>query len=124
MNRWRTLLLAAGLLCVLAAAQAQEMTERYIPVGAYAGMTDWRTILGTLEGIDPAGRKVTLRIGSQMQTFRVTDDTRIWLDRSRLGQTTVDGALAELPPGLKAEVRVVGASAPSTARWIKVQLEP
>jgi hypothetical protein len=54
--------------------------------------------------------------------YRVTDDTKIWLDRSRLAQPTAEGSLADVLPGLAAEVRSVGPEQPDVAYWVKVQI--
>lgn len=106
------------------AAHAQEATERHIPVGAYAALMDWQTTSGTLAAVDTAARTVTLRVDSGLRSFRVTDSTDIWLDRSRRGQSTRDADLSDLRPGLAAEVRVLGRERPDTAKWVKVQLAP
>lgn len=123
MKRYLYSLVGAALLCVFA-VHAQETTERHIPVGAYPALQDWQTTSGTLAAVDAAARTVTLRVDSSLRSFRVTDSTDIWLDRSRRGQTTLDADLADLSPGLQADVRVLGRERPDTAKWVKVQLAP
>jgi len=110
-------------LCVAQGATAQHLTERYIPVGAYPELVDrWVTVC-TIVAVDPQARTVTVRQDGRELRFRVADDTRIWLDRSRLVQPTADGGLADLVPGLRAEVRF-GPERPDVAYWIKAQIAP
>lgn len=123
MNRQWYGFVVAALLC-LGPLQAQEMSERHIPVGAYPSLMDRQTTIGTLIAVDPDARTVTLRADSGPHRYKVTDSTHIWLDRSRQGQTTADATLQDLSPGLKAEVRAAGPDRPDTAKWVKVQLAP
>ncbi|NIR30954.1 MAG: hypothetical protein GWN84_16890 [Gammaproteobacteria bacterium] len=127
MKRFARLCMVAPLLFAFG-TPAQEMTERYIPVGAYPGLADRQTTVGAVVAIDPGERTVTLRGDSGLRRFRVTDSTHIWLDRSQLGQSTLDVKLSDLPDlppgGLRAEVRALGPERADTARWLKVQLPP
>lgn len=123
MNRQWYGFAVAALLC-LGAVQAQEMSERHIPVGAYPYLMDRQTTIGTLIAVDSDARTVTLQGDSGSHRYKVTDSTYIWLDRSQRGQTTADATLQDLSPGLKAEVRAAGPDQPDTAKWIKVQLAP
>lgn len=123
MKRFPRWLVGAVALCACT-VHAQEATERHIPVGAYPALMDWQTVSGTLAAVDTDARTVTLRVDAGLRSFRVTDSTHIWLDRSRRGRTTRDAELSELTPGLAAEVRVLGRERPDTAKWVKVQLEP
>lgn len=126
--KWFARLCIAAPLLLALGAHAQEMTERHIPVGAYPQLTDPQTTVGTLVAVDAGEGTVTLRVDSGVRRFQVTGATYIWLDRSRLGQTTADATLSALTDltaeGLKAEVRALGPQRPGTARWVKVQLAP
>ena len=126
--KWFARLCIAAPLLFAFGAFAQEMTERHIPVGAYPDLADRQTAVGTLVAVDAADGTVTLRVNSDLRRFRISESTFIWLDRSRLGQTTRDATLSELTElttgGLRAEVRALGPQRPDTARWLKVQLPP
>ena len=101
---------------------AQEMTERYIPVGAYPYLKSEYLSAGTITNVDSEARTLTLDVGGSERSFSMTESTKIWLDRSHFGQSTVDGELSELAAGLKAEVRSFGPSRSNLAYWVKVQV--
>ena len=115
-------LLAALLLLLTSGASAQEMTERYIPVGAYPSLAGKYTTAGAIVAVNEDARTLTVQSGERERTFRVTEVTKIWLDRSRLQQSTMDGDLTDLAAGLEAEVRSLGPDQPDVAYWVKVQL--
>lgn len=101
---------------------AQEMTERHIPVGAYPYLKSEYLSAGTITNVDSEARTLTLDVDGGERSFRLTESTKIWLDRSHFGQSTQDGELSELTAGLKAEVRSFGPSRPDLAYWVKVQV--
>ena len=101
---------------------AQEMTERHIPVGAYPYLKSEYLTTGTIKHVDGDARTLTLDVDGSERSFSLTASTKIWLDRSHFGESTVDGELSELTPGSKAEVRSFGPSRPNLAYWVKVQV--
>ncbi len=101
---------------------AQEMTERHIPVGAYPYLKSEYLTTGTITNVDSDARTLTLDVDGSERSFSLTESTKIWLDRSHFGQSTLDGELSELATGLKAEVRSLGPSRPNLAYWVKVQV--
>lgn len=115
-------LLSAVLMLFASLAFAQEMTERHIPVGAYPSLKGEYLTAGTIVAVDDEAAMLTLRSDGSERSFRLTEGTKIWLDRSRLGQTTLDGELSDLNTGLNAEVRSLGPERPDVAYWIKVQI--
>lgn len=115
-------LLPAILVSLSALAGAQEMTERHIPVGAYTYMASKYLSTGTIAGVNRAARTLTLKVGESERSFRLTETTMIWLDRSHFGQTTVDGKPEDLANGLRAEVRAAGPERPDVAYWVKVKM--
>ncbi|HJR70356.1 MAG TPA: hypothetical protein VKA43_09980 [Gammaproteobacteria bacterium] len=116
------ILRALLLLCVVQVATAQHLTEQHIPVGAYPELVGVDVTVCTIVAVDPRERTITVQKDGSEQRFRVTDDTKIWLDRSRLAQPAVGGNLADVAPGLAAEIRSVGPEQPDAAYWVKVQI--
>lgn len=116
--------LTAILWLIASLAPAQEMTERYIPVGAYPELASKYLAAGTIVAVDESAGTLTLKENGSQRSFRLSETTKIWLDRSRLGQTTLDGKLPDLAAGLKAEVRSFGPENPDVAYWVKVQIAP
>lgn len=115
-------LLPAILLLFASLAGAQEMTERHIPVGAYPSLASKYVTAGTIVAVDDETMTLTLKDSGSERSFRVTENTKIWLDRSGLGQTTLDGNFSDLATGLKAEVRSLGPERSDVAYWVKQQM--
>ncbi len=117
----RTLILAAGaaiaLLGSVSHAHGQKSTERYIPIGQSPGLSGKYTYIGTLDAVAPDKRSVT----AGGRTVRITDQTRIWLDRSSLKQSNRSGTLGDLQPGRRVEIKLDDPSRPQAAEWIKVE---
>lgn len=102
---------------------AQEATERYIPVGQSPGVSGIYTDLGTVSEVDQEGRTITVQHEGGSRTIRVTPDTRIWLDRSRLRQVNSVGTFSDLGVGRTVEIRYQDRDTREVADWIKVVIE-
>ena len=111
-----------ALLIAAATADGHEMTERYIPVGAYPTLRGPDTMIGTIAAADVSAGAVTIAADRVTRRYRITKDTRIWLDRSLLKKPTADGSLADCKAGMKAEIKGAGPEKPDEARWVKVQI--
>lgn len=117
-------ILAVILVLFATLASAQEMTERHIPVGAYPSLASKYLTAGTIVDVDDDAKILTIEVNGGERDFRLTNSTKIWLDRSQFGQTTLDGEFPDLATGLKAEVRSHGPARPDVAYWVKVQIAP
>ncbi len=84
-------------------AFGQEATEMYIPIGQSPGVSSKSSLLGTIESVDPGKRR-----------------TLIWIDRSHQKQRNQTGALADLQPGRKVEIKPEEGAGQAIAKWIKV----
>lgn len=115
-------LLTAILLLFASLVPAQEMTERHIPVGAYPHLRSENLEAGTIVDVDDRAGTLTLATDGGERSYRITAETRIWLDRSTFGRPTVDGELSDLAAGLEAEVRSLGPERTEVARWVKVRI--
>lgn len=120
-NRIAFLALTAILFCPYA-GHGHEMTEKYIPVGAYPELAGKYKGVGTIMSVNERARTFILKVDSGVQEFEVTDRTKIWLDKSLLKKTNVDGIFSDLKTGLKAEVSVFGPRQMRVAKWLKVQI--
>lgn len=103
----------------IAPASAQQATERYVPIGKSPGLSGVATVMGTVEALDLPQRRLTLRAASGLRQLEVTDETRIWLDRSSLGETNLPAELSECREGRTLEVRL--AAGGEVAEWIKIR---
>ena len=111
---------AIVLLSGLTAANGQQSTERYIPLGQSPGLSERDTDVGRIEAVDAQNRSVNLSGMPEGRGISVTDRTRIWLDRSGLKQTNTIGSFEDLEAGQKAEVKYEDPEDKTVADWIKV----
>ncbi len=112
------LLLVAPVLWVTP-VQAQEATERYIPVGQSPGLSSHYTYIGQLVRLDAAARTVTVRNADTTRTIALTEHTKIWLDRSATRQAALIGRLEDLRPGQRIEIKYEDYATRERAAWIK-----
>ncbi len=116
--------LFVGLLWALlnTAPQAQQATERYIPIGASPGVSNTSSIIGTIATVS-AGT-LTMSDAAGTVSVSIPSETPIWLDRSAATGTTEIGSPADLKAGRRVEVkyREAARAATVTADWIKVQM--
>lgn len=109
-----------GVLGASCLVQAQEATERFIPIGQSPGLSGKHTILGEIRSVDAQAR--TLDVASNDRTYKVavTDTTRIWVDRSQQKLPTVPGTIADCQQGVEIEVKPEDGKE-NVADWIKVR---
>jgi hypothetical protein len=105
--------------CWIAPAHAQRATERYVPIGRSPGLSGVSTVMGSVETVDPDGGRLTLRSAAGPREVEVDDSTRIWLDRSALGETNLAADLGDCRAGRSVEVKI-GAGG-RVAEWIKIR---
>ncbi len=107
---------------VAATSSSHEMTDKYVPVGHYPELRSPHTRIGTIAEMDAGGRSVTLTDDGTTNTYRITEDTKIWLDRSLLKLENLDGSVANIEIGMKAEIKARGPERPDEALWVKLQV--
>lgn len=107
---------------VLSGAWGHPATERYIPIGKSPGVSGQYSYLGTIEAVDVDGRRVGFDYPEGLHWVRIVDRTRIWLDRTRLGQTNVPGRVRDCVPGRTVEIKFEDAERREVAEWIKIRV--
>ncbi len=111
--------LSASLITALALSasmvQAHPATERYIPIGKSPGASQ----IGVIEAVNIADRSI--RVGGQEAAHwvRLTDRTRIWLDRTHLARTNLIGGFRDCEVGRTVEIHYEDESR-AVAAWIKI----
>ena len=115
-RRWSTLV---GTFVFAAAPllHGQKATERFIPIGKSPGLSGKVTILGDVAAVDAAARTLTV----ENRTIKVTEATRIWLDRTRAQKPVEDGRFEDLKPGVRVEIKL-REQEPKDAEWVKVEV--
>ena len=114
-----------GCLCLLwvavaTAAQGQQATERFVPIGQSPGQSGKTTSIGTVQSVDMQARSVTLAAAEgRVISLTWTDRTRIWLDRSRQQMGALKGMASDIQIGRRVEVQPDKKDA-AQVEWIKV----
>lgn len=99
--------------------RAQQITERFIPIGQSPGLSGQHTVVGTISAVGLPDQ-VTVAAADSSYTVAITDRTHIWLDRSALEQTNLDGTPVDLQEGARVEVKFEANDRARPAEWIKV----
>lgn len=102
----------------------QEATEIYIPIGASPGVSSIASIIGKVAAVDEPNKTLSVTDSTGTYTIAITDETHIWLDRSKVQQANQTGSVSDLEPGLTVEVKhkEPARSSSVTADWIKVEI--
>ena len=103
-------------------ARGQEATERYIPIGQSPGLSRQYNYMGPIDALDPENRTLTVAGPSGARVVKLTERTRIWLDRSMLESTSSSGSFEDCLLGRTVEVKYEDPSRRELADWIKVQI--
>ncbi len=122
----RTFLSGLGVAIALMSAvfqvHAQKETERYIPLGQSPGVSQKYTSIGEIAEVDPATRTVTVAEQAGRRTVKITEKTRIWLDRTKLRQANLSGSFTDLQKGRRVEVKYEDPERRQVADWVKVEI--
>ena len=102
------------------AAVAQRTTEQFIPVGQSPGVSNVLSYIGEIESMDQSAGTVVVAGPDGSMTFRMTDSTEVWLDRSGLQESNGLGSPADLAVGRRVEVKYQDPETREEAEWIKV----
>ena len=100
----------------------QEATELFIPIGESPGLSNKMSLIGTVESVDPQKKIVSVSSPSGAQTVTITERTPIWLDRSLDKLPNRSGAIADLQPGRRIEIKLRKGELRPVAEWIKIQI--
>ncbi len=114
-------MLPALLGCALAtAAQAHPGTERYIPLGQSPGVSGKGAMMGTVVGYEGDMLIVISPAYPTPQRARMVPASRVWLDRSAAKQTTLVGAVTDLKPGRRVEIKFADGARRDSVEWVKI----
>lgn len=111
-----------ALLCGSSYAHGQKATERYIPIGQSPGISGKYSSIGALSNVDARTRLITIADAAGPKTVKITDTTRIWLDRSKMKQSSLTGKFSDLVKGRRVEVKYQHPGDAKIAEWVKVEI--
>ncbi len=102
------------------AADAQQSTERFIPVGQSPGVSGVYSYIGEVEAVNAENRTVTVRGPEGSRTIGVPEGCSVWLDRSAAKLQNLDGSFGDITVGRRIEVMYTDYQTKDTAAWVKV----
>jgi len=103
-------------------AYGQKATEMYIPLGQSPGLSDKYTLIGVIEKFNVQEQTISVVGPSGTRTVKITNRTKIWLDRSKLKLTNLKGSSTDLKIGRRVEVMHEDYDRKEFAEWVKVQI--
>jgi hypothetical protein len=119
----RTIILTGSLFLITHDMYAQKETEVFIPLGKSPGVSGKYSIIGRVETVNAADSTITIRQDAGIKTIKITAETEIYLDKSKLKLTNKKCSFADCKPGLMAEAKYINNKPDSLIEWLKVQLE-
>lgn len=99
---------------------AHQATELYIPVGQSPGVSNKLTDIGQIEAVDKEQRTVT--VTTTTGPVAIVKGTKIYLDQSPIGLTSLQGSFADLKIGRKVEIRYLDFDSKQSADWVKIEI--
>jgi len=122
-HRLLTATTVIGVCLIAALAYGQQSTELFIPIGQSPGLSGEATVIGKIDVVDAGNRTVTLSDATGTYKAAITQQTKIYLDRSRLNRNNRRGSWDDLKSGMLAEVYYGGKEPDGAAEWIKLRIE-
>ncbi len=113
---------ATSLAIVVPSVGGQKATERYIPLGQSPGVSQKATSIGEVADVDARAQTVTIVDPAGRHTVKITAQTLIWLDRSKLKQTNLTGGFSDLQKERRVEVKYQDPDSRQLAEWVKVEV--
>lgn len=118
------LFVAALVLLSYADASAQKATEVFIPIGESPGLSGKYTIIGNIDSINTQKKTVVVSDSTGSHTMQISEQTKIYLDRSKLNLSNKKGAFTDIHVGMLAEVKYKHEKQKNQGPvdWIKIQV--
>ena len=121
LKNWTIIAVSAILLAAQASGVAQKTTELYIPIGQSPGLSGQLSLIGKIVQVDALNKAMTVADAAGRYSVSIGPGTRIYLDKSKAGLPSSQGALTDCRIGEPVEVKFVGNDRSQPAEWIKVQ---
>lgn len=103
-------------------AQAQKSTEIFIPIGKSVGLSGKHTTIGNIEMVNQQNQTIKVSDDSGSHTIQITEQTQIWLDKSKIKKSNQYGTPADCQEGRLVEVKYQNNDKSKPAEWIKVEV--
>ena len=102
---------------------AQKETEVFIPLGKSPGVSGKYSMICKVEMVKTNDSIMTIRQESGVMNLKMTEQTKIYLDKSKLKLQNKKGVLADIKPGMTMEVKYVDNKPSNPVDWIKLLIE-
>jgi hypothetical protein len=119
----KTIILTTILFLVSYDIYAQKETEVFIPLGKSPGVSGKYSVMGRVETVNAADSTINIRQEAGMKTIKITAETEIYLDKSKLKLTNKKCSFSDCKPGLMVEAKYKDNKPGGLIEWLKVQLE-
>ncbi len=106
------------LLVLSGSVQAQQTTERYIPIGESPGVSDKDTVIGEITGVDYETHSMEVRDSVGVKTVRMIESTRYFLDRTKYKRSNQSATIQDCRVGSKVEVKL---RSDDMVDWVKIE---
>ncbi len=103
-------------------AQGQKAAEQYVPLGESAEVSGLYTTVGSIRAVDDRGEAIELEGPTGTEVALITGRTQIWADLTKLSLMNTEGAVDDLVPGRRVEVKYRDPDRRQVAEWIKVEI--
>ncbi len=109
---------------VICPSHGQKATEIFIPIGKSPGVSGKYSVIGTIASFDETTRVLTIKVEDVEHTVTITEETKIWLDKSGIQQTNEIGSPADCRQGRLCEMKYVydGKTRTDKAEWLKIRV--
>ena len=104
------------------AAYAQKATEQCIPIGQSPGISGKYSYTGKIASVDRENRIIVVKGSEGPRNIKITDSTKIWIDRSRQKKANPSGSFDDMKRGRRVEVNYTDYEAKDEAAWIKIEI--
>ena len=103
---------------------AQKSTEIFIPIGKSPGASGKYSVIGKIDSVDGDTRVVTITGDAGKHSAKITEKTKIWLDKHELTKTNGPGSEADCKIGRRCEIKYAydGETRTEEAEWIKIRV--
>ena len=116
--------LSAIIICAFSfCLHAQKETEVFIPIGKSPGVSGKYSMICTVQTIQMNDSIMTIKQDSGNMNLMITEQTKVYLDKSRLKLQNKKGTVADIKPGMTMEVKYIDNKPGNPIDWIKVLVE-
>ena len=109
--------------CIIAAVSptyGQQTTEQFIPIGKSPGISGEYSYTGAIVALDRAAQTISVEDNGEIRIIKVTTETSIWLDRSKIKRQNQLAGYDDCEVGRRIEVKYTELDK-NVAEWIKIE---